>query len=381
MKYWKCSLLIAVTVFLASPAHSADSDSDALRECMDLDDEMTVHYSCEESASLAFCYEDIVMKQHATDTDIRLAEDMHCQSGSGFHDPCHFYGPGKCHNIEMQAWARRIASYTVVYGICPRAGNHPRWVGNPGSNGQYTCDPDPMGGVGSDDDSDGSAETLSEDDLYERLFGEYENSLSALLDGDLTSAEVLEMLLVELLGGELSFDDALGNMGQEQVAAIDLGNSPSATPTASEYERALDGLLGGSGYSTVVLGDNGAGQVVTGDQRSSPSATSSFSAFDCKSTYEPHSDAMNLATNRLEAANAMDLAAKACATANGLRVGIWFMENCNKSSLSQTEIRQVAAQIDSYRDALRQSISTYNAVNAGSSTCECQSDISNYCMD
>ncbi len=448
-------LLIVIAAFLALPAHGADSDSAALRKCIQLDDEMTVHYNCKEPATLAFCYEEIVMKQDAADIDIKLAKGLHCQSGYGFHDPCYFFGqrPGKCHNIEFQAWAKRIASYTAVFGVCPDIGNIPEWVSNPGSNGQYTCDPDPMEGIGSDRGSDGSAEMLSENDLYEILFGEYENSLSALLDGDLSSTEILGMLLVELLGGELSFDDALGNMGKKQVAASDQRNSPSANPTASdqrnspsanptasdqrnspsanptasEYERALGGLLEGSGSSTGVLGDNGAGQVVTGGQqrspsansnaskyeralggllegsgsstgvlgdngarqvvtggqRSSPSATSSFSAFDCKSSYGPHSSAMNIAMNRLEAAQTqhLDTAGIACANANQLRVGLWFMEYCNKSSLNQTEKRQLAAQIKIFRDAVRHSISTYNAVNAGSDSCECQSDISNYCMD
>ena len=378
-------LLIVIAAFLALPAHGADSDSAALRKCIQLDDEMTVHYNCKEPATLAFCYEDIVMKQDAADIDIKLAKGLHCQSGYGFHDPCYFFGqhPEKCHNIEFQAWAKRIASYTAVFGVCPDIGNIPEWVSNPGSNGQYTCDPDPMEGIGSDHGSDRSAEMLSEDDLYEILFGEYENSLSALLDGDLSSTEILGMLLVELLGGELSFDDALGNMGKKQVAGSDQRNSPSANPTASEYERALDGLLGGSGSSTGVLGDNGAGQVVTGGQRGSPNATSSFSGFDCKSAYEPHFSAMNIAMNRFEAAQTqhLDTAGIACAYANQLRVGIWFMENCNKSSLNQTEKRQLAAQIKSFRDAVRHSISTYNAENAGSDSCECQSDISNYCMD
>ena len=63
MKYWKCSLLIAVAAFLALPSHGADYDSAVLRKCIQLDDEMTVHYNCKEPASLAFCYEDIVMKQ------------------------------------------------------------------------------------------------------------------------------------------------------------------------------------------------------------------------------------------------------------------------------------------------------------------------------
>ena len=222
-------LLIGIAVFVSLPAHGADSDSAALRKCIDIDDEMTIHYSCEEPATVEFCYEDIVMKPNAADIDIKLAKDMLCRSGDGFHDPCHFYGPGKCHNIEMQAWARRIASYRVVYGVCPEAGESLRWVSNPGSNGEYACGLVPTDGIGSDDGSDGSAETLSKDDLYERLFGDYESSLSALLDGDLSSAEILGILLVELLGGELSFEDALGNIGKGQEESGDQGKEQMAS--------------------------------------------------------------------------------------------------------------------------------------------------------
>ena len=222
-------LLIGIAAFLALPAHGAESDSEALRKCILVDEEMTIHYNCEEPATVAFCYEDIVMKPNAAEIEIKLAKGLLCRSGDGFHDPCHFFGPGKCHNIEMQAWANRIAGYTVVYGVCPDVGNSPEWVSNPGSNGQYTCDPDPMEGIGSDDGSDGGAETLSEDDLYERLFGEYENTLSMLLDGDLSSDEILGILLVELLGGDLSFDDALGNIGKGQTESSDQGKEQVAS--------------------------------------------------------------------------------------------------------------------------------------------------------
>ena len=235
-------LLIGIAAFLALPAHGAESDSEALRKCIQVDDEMTIHYNCEEPATVEFCYEDIVMKPNAADIDIRLAKDMLCRSGDGFHDPCHFFGPGKCHNIEMQAWARRIAGYTVVYGVCPDVGNSLEWVSNPGSSGQYVCRFGPMENVGSDDGSDGGAETLSEDDLYERLFGEYENTLSVLLDGDLSSDEILGILLVELLGGELSFDDALGNIGKGQTESSDQGKEQVASDDQRSKQSSLSAL-------------------------------------------------------------------------------------------------------------------------------------------
>ena len=242
-------LLIAIAAFVALPAHGADSDSADLDNCVELDDEMILHYNCEEPATVGFCYENIVMKQNAAEIDFKLAEDMHCQASSGFHDPCFFYGSvRRCANIRQQAWARSIASYTVVYGVCARAGNVPRWVSNPGSNGQYTCDSDPMEGSESDDGSDGSAETLSEDDQYEKLFGEYENRLSELLDGDLTSAEDLGTMLVESLGGDLSFDDVLGNIGRGQIASGDQGKEQTAS------------------------GDQGTEQVASGDQGSKQSS-------------------------------------------------------------------------------------------------------------
>ena len=230
-------LLIGIAAFLSLPAHGEDSDSAALRKCIDIDDEMTIHYNCEEPATVEFCYEDIVMKPNAADIDIKLAKGLLCKSGDGFHDPCHFYGPGKCHNIEFQAWANRIAGYRVVYGVCPEAGESLRWVSNPGSNGEYACGFAPVEGIESDDDSDGSTETLSEDDLYERLFGDYEDSLSALLDGDLSSAEILGILLVELLGGELSFEDALGNIGRGQEESGDQGKEQVASGDQGSKQR------------------------------------------------------------------------------------------------------------------------------------------------
>ena len=230
-------LLIAIAAFVALPAHGADLDSANLYRCVKLDNEMIVHYNCKEPATVAFCFENIVMKQNAAEVDIEFARDLHCQARSGFHDPCFFYGSvRKCGNIRGQAWANRIATYTVVYGVCPRAGNVPRWVSNPGSNGRYTCDSDPMEGSESDD---GSAETLSEDDQYERLFGEYENRLSELLDGDLSSAENLGEMLVESLGGELSFDDVLGNFGMEQTASGDQGTEQVASVDQESKQGSL----------------------------------------------------------------------------------------------------------------------------------------------
>ena len=245
-------LLIAIAAFLALPAHGADLDSADLYNCVKLDNEMIVHYNCKEPATVAFCFENIVMKQNAAEVDIEFARDLHCQARSGFHDPCFFYGSvRKCGNIRGQAWANRIATYTVVYGVCARAGNVPRWVSNPGSNGRYTCDSDPMEGSESDD---GSAETLSEDDQYERLFGEYENRLSELLDGDLSSAENLGTMLVESLGGELSFDDVLGNFGMGQRESGDQGKEQTES------------------------GDQGTEQVASGDQESKQSSLSASDA-------------------------------------------------------------------------------------------------------
>ena len=105
------------------------------------------------------------------------------------------------------------------------------------------------------------------------------------------------------------------------------------------------------------------------------------SGFGCKESYAPHSSALNIVAMQLATAHDMNATANACATANYLRVGIWFMEKCNRSSLSQTEKRQLDLQIKSFRVALRDAISTYNHVNAGSAPCKCQREISNYCMD
>ena len=106
------------------------------------------------------------------------------------------------------------------------------------------------------------------------------------------------------------------------------------------------------------------------------------SGFSCKSTYEPHSSAMNIAMERFEGTSNLDLSAVHCRNANLLRLGLWFMENCNRSSLSQTEQGQLDAQMKVYRDGISVSVRNYKSTYAGNAPpCECPSDISNYCMD
>ena len=223
-------------------------------------DDPHIIWKCNAEAIIAWCFKNIVMSHDANEQQKQNARYNECGNREGYKELLHNhpgYGavstvhkPGDKVRFHLPQNAKRA---TVYYSYCPYIQYVP--IMNVDS-GTFYCDPIFEFETSLDSSASGNQDSADADDLYERLFGELESRLSVLLGDSGFSDEVFGNLL-ELLGSELSFEDALGNIGRGQTESDDRGNEQvasgdqeskqsdlSASPSAcKEYLVAVDNYL------------------------------------------------------------------------------------------------------------------------------------------
>ena len=239
----KSYLLITFTfaAMLVVPAVYGQSDNVELRdivewqagwardcpEVRDRDgDDPHIVWKCNAEAIIAWCFKNIVMSHDANEQQKQNARYKECGNREGYKELLHNhpgYGavstvhkPGDKVRFQLPQNAKRA---TVYYSYCPYFQYVP--IMNVDS-GTFYCDPifEFETSLDSSASAAGNQDIADADDLYERLFGELESRLSVLLGDSGFSDEVFGNLL-ELLGSELSFEDALGNIGKGQEESGD----------------------------------------------------------------------------------------------------------------------------------------------------------------
>ena len=252
----KINLLITLTfaAMLVVPAVYGQSDNVELhdivewqagwaRDCPEVrdrdGDDPHIVWKCNAEAIIAWCFKNIVMSHDANEQQKQNARYKECGNREGYKELLHNhpgYGavstvhkPGDKVRFHLPQNAKRA---TVYYSYCPYFQYVP--IMNVDS-GTFYCDPifEFETSLDSSASAGGNKDSADADDLYERLFGELESRLSVLLGDSGSSDEVVGNLL-ELLGSELSFDDALGNIGKGQTASGDQGSKQNNLSAACE---------------------------------------------------------------------------------------------------------------------------------------------------
>ena len=218
-------------------------------------DDPHIVWKCNAEAIIAWCFKNIVMSHDANEQQKQNARYKECGNREGYKELLHNhpgYGavstvhkPGDKVRFQLPQNAKRA---TVYYSYCPYFQYVPIMDVD---SGTFYCDPifEFETSLDSSASAAGNQDIADADDLYERLFGELESRLSVLLGDSGFSDEVFGNLL-ELLGGELSFEDALGNIGKgqkesgdqgkEQVASGDQGSNRMSVISESDWKRKLD---------------------------------------------------------------------------------------------------------------------------------------------
>ena len=201
-------------------------------------DDPHIVWKCNAEAIIAWCFKNIVMSHDANEQQKQNARYKECGNREGYKELLHNhpgYGavstvhkPGDKVRFQLPQNAKRA---TVYYSYCPYIQYVP--IMNVDS-GTFYCDPifEFETSLDSSASAAGNQDIADADDLYERLFGELESRLSVLLGDSGFSDEVFGNLL-ELLGSELSFEDALGNIGKGHKDSGDQGSKQSSLSVSS----------------------------------------------------------------------------------------------------------------------------------------------------
>ena len=129
---------MAISLFASCMLFGSFSYARDLRDCLKFtDDNGVVEYTCNVSATIAFCLNSYTLSSDAAEVHRNLAHGLSCQNSTYYHDPCDLTGLGRCNTAKMQAWARQIKSYETRWTVCEGEGEVIQVFGN----NLYRCGP------------------------------------------------------------------------------------------------------------------------------------------------------------------------------------------------------------------------------------------------